>query len=199
MNTKKLTLLSAVILFVGCSSTQSAKTTTPPNNQTDSGEGAPLQAQPRTSQGKDNEIDTTAKKKKSMVAIVGFSSGNPSQPPNISTQESNPRGLLSIKTAQSGTGIIDVEAVKNTLNRKGKMFQQCYETALKNDPNIKGNMVLQLDISERGKISEAKALSDDMGESVVKCIVSVCNKVRFPRPDNGTATVKTSFTFQPAP
>ena len=107
------------------------------------------------------------------------------------------RGSFKAEDAIIEDGEIDAKAVKRTLKRKGKMFQQCYETALKSNSKLKGKIVIEFTINTRGKVSEASAVKDSVGGGVAKCVVRAMKRVRFPRPDDGEVTIANAFVFQP--
>ncbi len=107
------------------------------------------------------------------------------------------RGSFKAEDAIIEDGEIDAKAVKRVLKRKGKMFQQCYETALKSNSKLKGKIVIEFTINKRGKVSEASAVKDGVGGGVAKCVVSAMKRVRFPRPDDGEVTIANAFVFQP--
>ena len=94
-------------------------------------------------------------------------------------------------------GEIDSKAVKRILQRRGKMFQQCYETALKANSKLKGKIVIEFTINSRGKVSDASAVKDNVKGGVAKCVVSAMKRIRFPKPDDGEVTIQNSFVFQP--
>jgi hypothetical protein len=107
------------------------------------------------------------------------------------------KGSFKAEDAIIEDGEIDAKAVKRVLKRKGKMFQQCYETALKSNSKLKGKIVIEFTINKRGKVSEASAVKDGVGGGVAKCVVSAMKRVRFPKPDDGEVTIANAFVFQP--
>ena len=106
-------------------------------------------------------------------------------------------GRVSAADVEPLDGEIDSKAVKRILQRRGKMFQQCYETALKSNSKLKGKIVIEFTINSRGKVSDASAVKDSVGGGVAKCVVSAMKRIRFPKPDDGEVTIQNSFVFQP--
>ena len=106
-------------------------------------------------------------------------------------------GRVSAADVEPLDGEIDSKAVKRILQRRGKMFQQCYETALKSNSKLKGKIVIEFTINSRGKVSDASAVKDSVGGGVGKCVVSAMKRIRFPKPDDGEVTIQNSFVFQP--
>lgn len=60
----------------------------------------------------------------------------------------------------------------------------CYDPALKRNPNLKGELVLQVVIADRGEVKEAKALQGLEAEFDT-CAVNLVRTFRFPEPYKG--------------
>ena len=83
--------------------------------------------------------------------------------------------------------------MKRILQRRGKMFQQCYETALKSNPLALQNRH-EFTINSRVK-ADASAVKDSVGGGVAKCVVPAMKRIRFPKPDDGEVTISELFRF----
>jgi outer membrane biosynthesis protein TonB len=93
-------------------------------------------------------------------------------------------------------GEIDKKGVSRKLRSRGKAFQKCYETALKTNSKLKGKLVVEFTINEKGKVAGADVVKDGLGSSAVsKCVVGVLKRIRFPKPDDGEVTITNSFVF----
>lgn len=64
-------------------------------------------------------------------------------------------------------------------SRQGQL-QKCWLSRLKDNPNLKGQMIVQLEISKRGKVRElrvADATFDD--DTLKRCVLSVIERITF--------------------
>jgi outer membrane biosynthesis protein TonB len=95
-------------------------------------------------------------------------------------------------------GTIDKRGVARAIRRRQAAFQQCYETALKSNSKLKGKIVVEFTIGDRGRVTEAIVIRDGLGSSqVAKCVIGVLKRLRFPAPSDGEVTITNSFVFQP--
>lgn len=95
-------------------------------------------------------------------------------------------------------GTIDKKGVQRALRARGKAFQLCYETALKQNSKLKGKLVVEFTIGDRGRVVEALVVNDGLGSSsVARCVLDTLKRVRFPPPEDGDVTITNTFVFQP--
>lgn len=95
-------------------------------------------------------------------------------------------------------GSIDKKGVQRALRARGKAFQLCYETALKRNSKIKGKLVVEFTIGDRGRVVEALVVTDGLGSpEVARCVLDTLKRVRFPPPEDGDVTITNTFVFQP--
>lgn len=111
------------------------------------------------------------------------------------SQEKLPRLRLKTKTIQIapeekppetkppeiGTGVaLTNDEIEHTLDARQNQFQRCWTQRLKEKPGITGKVLLQFEISSRGKVSGAKIADSDIAdESMLHCLVSVLERVTF--------------------
>lgn len=105
-----------------------------------------------------------------------------------------------VKTAQISDvdGTIDKKGVSRVLRGRQKMFQQCYESALKTNSKLKGKIVVEFTIGPRGRVIDARVVRDGLGSSKVsKCVTGALKRLRFPKPSDGEVTITNTFVFSP--
>jgi|GEM_PF-6872087 len=65
------------------------------------------------------------------------------------------------------------------VSRQGQL-QKCWLSRLKDNPNLKGQMVLQFEISRRGKVRELRVADSNLEDDVLKrCVMSVIERIPF--------------------
>lgn len=63
--------------------------------------------------------------------------------------------------------------------RRGQL-QKCWLGRLKDNPNLKGQMTLQFEISRRGKVRELRVSDSSLDDDVLKrCVMSVVERIQF--------------------
>lgn len=112
----------------------------------------------------------------------------------------------SIKLAQetqvSGSGAgssqRNPEVIDAIINQNKASVEYCYQSQLKLNPNLRGDIFLSFDILPNGKVGAVKILSSSMNNSKVeKCIIKSIRRWSFPRQTGagGIVTIRTKFIF----
>lgn len=66
------------------------------------------------------------------------------------------------------------EYIDEMIVSRQSQLQKCWLTRLKDNPNLKGQMVLQFEISRRGKVRELRVADSNLEDEVLKrCVMSV--------------------------
>lgn len=66
--------------------------------------------------------------------------------------------------------------------------QTCFDRALRNDPELRGTIMMRFNIAGSGQVSGARVVSNSTNhDEVGRCIVSVVNGWRLPPPPNDEA------------
>ena len=76
-------------------------------------------------------------------------------------------------------------------------MRQCYSKELKTNPTAKGRVAISFVIGENGKVTTSKLDKEDVGGKVGTCVASAAKRWKFPKPHDGTVSVKYPFTFEP--
>ena len=105
-------------------------------------------------------------------------------------------------TEVSGTGAgasqRDPEVVDAVINQNKASVEYCYQSQLKLDPNLRGEIFLSFDILPTGKVGGVKILNSSMNNSKVEqCIIRSVRRWSFPQLSGGggIVTIKTKFIF----
>ena len=112
----------------------------------------------------------------------------------------------SIKLAQetqvSGSGAgssqRDPEVIDAIINQNKASVEYCYQSQLKLNPNLRGDIFLNFDILPNGKVGGVKILSSSLNNSKVEnCIIKSVRRWSFPRQTGagGIVTIRTKFIF----
>ena len=93
-------------------------------------------------------------------------------------------------TAPSSDGVdpetLSNEYIDETILAHQGQLQKCWLTRLKDSPALKGQIVVQFEISKRGKIKEMRIADSSLGDDVLqKCVMSVIERISF-RPFKGS-------------
>ncbi len=113
----------------------------------------------------------------------------------------------SIKLAQgtrvsgSGAGATqrDPEVIDATINQNKASVEYCYQSQLKVDPNLRGEILLTFDILPSGRVGAVKIINSTLNNpKVERCIISSVRRwSNFPALTGarGVVTIKTKFVF----
>ena len=100
--------------------------------------------------------------------------------------------------AGAGTSQRDPETIDAIINQNKASVEYCYQSQLKLDPNLRGEILLNFDILANGKVGAVKILSTTMNNSKVEqCIIKSVRRWVFPAltTGQGVVTIKTKFIF----
>lgn len=73
--------------------------------------------------------------------------------------------------------------------RHSRDILRCFERSLPESPTLGGQVVLQLEISEVGRVEEVTLRENELGETVGNCIIGRARRWPFDAPVGGTVTV----------
>jgi TonB family protein len=105
-----------------------------------------------------------------------------------SASDERPRGRLELSSA---TRIIFARIQE---------VSACYESALRRNPGLQGDVRMAWTIAEDGTVSDVRIERSTLGvPCVTTCIRSAIRAWRFPRPVDGPVTMRFPFRFKPGP
>lgn len=94
--------------------------------------------------------------------------------------------------------IANMPEFRAVLARNQGAMQNCYERALRRDPNLQGRVNLNLLISTNGQVREASARGQSLRDATVtECMEVHARSIAFPRPDGGAVRMNVPYVFNP--
>lgn len=106
-----------------------------------------------------------------------------------------PKGRASVGSVEAYDGE-GADAVKSALRKYNGQLKACYESRLKQNPNISGRVVLEIDVAS-GKVTSASIAENTTGDSALgSCITSRARRWRLP--SEATGLFALPFTFEGA-
>jgi hypothetical protein len=95
-------------------------------------------------------------------------------------------------------GHLPAEVIRRIVRQNDGRYRFCYETGLRNNPNLQGRVTVRFVIDRGGSVALASdAGSDIPDEDVRRCVVSSFTNLSFPAPDSGLVTVVYPIVFSP--
>ena len=107
------------------------------------------------------------------------------------------RGFVRTEKPKVDGELADPRGVSQVLQDGMASIKMCYERALKRTPSLGGKLVVSIEISTAGKVTNVDADSDDLGDGdVFACIKQRILGWRFPPARGSSVTVVYPFIFQ---
>jgi hypothetical protein len=105
--------------------------------------------------------------------------------------------LASQCDAKTCTGAATQE-VKNALAFRAKQAHRCYDTALAQDPTLRGKVSIAVRIGANGTVCSSSVASNDMGmQNVATCVANAFRGSAMPLPKGGCIDVNVPINFVP--
>lgn len=115
--------------------------------------------------------------------------------------ENAPRGRARAGSVEDdgGTGDFDSQAVVRMIQGRRSAIQRCYETELRNNPQLRGSVRVRMTIQESGSTSGVSAVENSTNSAALgECVSRVVRGFRFnPGPEGGSVTFTFPFVFEP--
>ncbi|MBW2458754.1 MAG: AgmX/PglI C-terminal domain-containing protein [Deltaproteobacteria bacterium] len=126
----------------------------------------------------------------------GFGDGN-----GASGGRLQPRHRVIVPTLRqapvSVSGRIPPEVIQRIVRNNFGRFRVCYQSGLKNNPNLQGRVVVSFIIGRDGTVSGVGGGGDLPDASVVGCVAGAFSALTFPQPEGGIVTVRYPIVFTP--
>ncbi len=104
-----------------------------------------------------------------------------------------------VSGAGAGTAQRDPEVIDAVINKNKASVEYCYQSQLKLDPNLRGEIVVRFDILPDGRVGSVKIISSTLNNSKVeRCIQrSIRRWSNFPKlhDSRSIVTIQTKFVF----
>jgi hypothetical protein len=114
----------------------------------------------------------------------------------IANKKHPTKGVTMIDTNTGVTGGYPREIVQRIVRANFPRLRACYDTGLKMDPGLRGNVTTRFIIDQTGAVETASLASSTIGSpAVASCVVGVFNTMSFPAPETGKALVSYPIDF----
>lgn len=111
------------------------------------------------------------------------------------------RSTVAMKAPDTAGPTMKAEAVKHAIEQAKPGIVDCYEQALKQDPEAEGRLVVEFTIRAEGGVGtlqDAEVVEDDPGSPFLgMCALGAIAKVRFETEEDGIVKVKYPFVLKP--
>lgn len=109
---------------------------------------------------------------------------------------SGPRIRYVTRVIDACPGSVDAPAVGRTLQANYGGLRECYNRALRADPNLRGGVTAEWIINPNGSVGQVNVRGAPARNNAFKsCFQSTITRLRFPAPRGGCATFQQSFNF----
>ncbi len=96
------------------------------------------------------------------------------------------------------SGRLPPEVIQRIVRSNFGRFRVCYQSALKNNPNLQGRVSVRFVISRSGTVNSVSGSGDIPDQSVVACVTRAFYSLTFPQPEGGIVTVSYPIVFTPS-
>lgn len=103
-----------------------------------------------------------------------------------------------VRGAGAGTSQRDPEVIDAIINQNKSSVEYCYQSQLKIDPTLRGEILLNFDILANGKVGAVKIVSSTLGnQRVERCVIRSVRRWAFQKmtTGRGLVTIRTKFVF----
>lgn len=96
------------------------------------------------------------------------------------------------------SGRLPPEVIQRIVRSNFGRFRVCYQSALKNNPNLQGRVSVRFVISRSGTVNSVSGSGDIPDQGVVSCVTRAFYSLTFPQPEGGIVTVSYPIVFTPS-
>ncbi|WP_172603974.1 AgmX/PglI C-terminal domain-containing protein [Fluviispira sanaruensis] len=105
-------------------------------------------------------------------------------------------GVYKIPDLPPPKAYVDIKMVEFAIFNKKEELRSCYNTVLRKNPVLQGNLILRWRILESGKAANIVVLKSSIqDQNLLTCIESRISVWNFPKPKNGSVIVTYPFQF----
>jgi TonB family protein len=95
---------------------------------------------------------------------------------------------------------LNAKQIKSNIALKAPEMRKCYESALKENPKIQGNLIIQFTIEKTGMVTQVKVTESALRSTDVHaCLISKMKTLKFPKLEGAAVTIAYPFSFTPNP
>jgi hypothetical protein len=95
------------------------------------------------------------------------------------------------------SGRLPPEVIQRIVRQNFGRFRLCYESGLRNNPNLQGRVSVRFIIGRDGRVSNVGGAGDLPDSGVVSCVTRAFYGLSFPSPDGGIVQVSYPIVFTP--
>ena len=95
------------------------------------------------------------------------------------------------------SGRLPPEVIQRIVRQNFGRFRLCYESGLRNNPNLQGRVAVRFIIGRDGRVSNVGGAGDLPDSGVVSCVTRAFYGLSFPSPDGGIVQVSYPIVFTP--
>lgn len=99
--------------------------------------------------------------------------------------------------SSSVAGRLPPEVVQRVIRASFAKFRACYQTALRTDPNLTGQVSVAFTIGRDGSVGDVKETTEIADKAFAACLRSAFSTLSFPQPDGGVVRVTYPLRFAP--
>jgi len=100
--------------------------------------------------------------------------------------------------ATNVTGRLPPEVIQRIVRQNFGRFRLCYESALRNNPALRGTVVVRFVIGRDGRVANVSGSGNLPDEAMVSCVVRAFYGLSFPQPEGGIVNVSYPIAFTPS-
>jgi hypothetical protein len=94
-------------------------------------------------------------------------------------------------------GLLTNQEIEDTVNNRQSQFQRCWTQRLRETPGLTGRALLQFEITSRGKVQNVQVIESSLNDDLmVRCLVSVLERIAFREFDGGSVTLTFPLSFE---
>ncbi len=122
----------------------------------------------------------------------------PPEPPPAPLPEPAPEPAPGAQIGWECSGAIEHEKVIAAIGKQGQAVFDCYSRSLVDAPDLKGTLVLELNVGKEGQVREARVKGPVKDPSLLSCVSGAVYEWTFPVPEAGDcAVVSVPFLLDP--
>ena len=117
---------------------------------------------------------------------------------NLEAEKKPSEPAPSVRKPANPSGTIDTAKLRAVFRETSGQARDCYERALKQNPNLAGKVILSITIATDGSVSSAVANGQTLNNAKVNsCLEQQAKRWTFPKPEGGAARVNKPYNFSP--
>jgi hypothetical protein len=94
-------------------------------------------------------------------------------------------------------GALTNQEIEETVSGRQSLFQRCWTQRLRETPGLTGHVLLQFEITPRGKVQEVQVVESTLNDDLMlRCLVSVLERISFREFDGGNITLTFPLSFE---